>query len=210
MLSRALISETRKFIRVPSSRVYGDLLIFLQDELGGVNVESEEESGVIIAKKAVIGPVRIKANIRILPEGEASAIKLDFSYRSFFLIMFASLGFMVVLCGVFLSVIPLFGIVLLIVLMQNLGSAAGSLMTSISEFLFLLEKSYTQEQRREARKRWQADSRSVEDLYERLLDTHTKIWGHARVLEYKISEYVSEGLTREEAIRRVADEEGIS
>ena len=210
MLSRTLISQTRKFIRVPSNKVHNALLIFLQDELGSTNVEADDESRLIIAKKGIIGPIGIKVSIRVVPEGEASAVELNFSYRSLFPIVLASLAFMFVLCGIFLSIIPLLGFVLLIILVQNLGSVSGSLMSKISEFLFLLEKSYAQEQVYEARQRWQADSRSIDDVYERLVKTHTKIWGSTDVLKYKISEYMKEGLTREEAIRKVADEEGIS
>jgi len=61
----------------------------------------------------------------------------------------------------------------------------------------------------ESRKRWQADPRSANALYKRLLEKHIKVWGDAHVLEYKISEYVKIGLTREEAIRKTAEEEGI-
>jgi len=210
MLTHTLISEARKFIRVPSRRVYGDLLYFLQSELGAVNVEGERESLFIRAKKKVIGAIGITVNIRVLPQGEASEIELNFGYRSFFVTVFASLIVMIVLCVLFLSAVPLFGIVPLILLMYNLGSNASSFISSMNKFLLLLENSYAQEQLKEIKKRWQMDLKSANDLYERLLNAHIKVWGDDHVLEYKISEYMKEGLTREEAIRKIAEEEGVS
>jgi hypothetical protein len=209
MFSRPLITETRKFIRVPSERVYRDLSYFLQEDLGASNVVNQEDSLLIIAKKGILSVIRIKIEIHIQPEGEASKVELNFGYRNFLAAALALLSFLVLVSVVSLSFIPLLVIIPLIMLMQILGSGAvTSFATSISEFLLLLEKSHAKEQLNEARRRWQADARGISDLYERLAAAHTEIWGHTRVLEYKISEYMEEGLTREEAIRRVADDEG--
>jgi len=209
MFSRPLITETRKFIRVPPGRVYRDLLYFLQEDLGASNVENQEDSLLIIAKEAILSVIRIKIQIRIEPEGEASKIELNFGYRNFLAAALALLSLLILLSAVSLSFIPLLAIIPLITLMQILGSGAvTSFAASISEFLLLLEKSQAKEQLDEARRRWQADARGISDLYERLVAAHTEIWGHTRVLEYKISEHMEEGLTREEAIRRVADDEG--
>ena len=209
MFSRPLITEAGKFIRVPSRRVYRDLSYFLQEELGASNVENQEDSLLIIAKKGIMNVITIKIEIRIQPEGEASKIDLNFGYRNFLAAALAVLSFLILLSAVSLSFIPLLAIIPLIMLMQILGSGAVTSFTaSISEFLLLLEKSHEKEQLDEARRRWQADTRGISDLYERLVAAHTEIWGHTRVLEYKISEYTEQGLTKEEAIRKVAEEEG--
>ncbi|NIM44789.1 MAG: hypothetical protein GTO54_04035 [Nitrososphaeria archaeon] len=153
--------------------------------------------------------IRIKIEIRIQPEGEASKIDLNFGYKNFLAVALAVLSFLILLSAVSLSFIPLLAIIPLIMLMQILGSGAvTSFAASMSEFLLLLEKSHAKEQLDEARRRWQADARGISDLYERLVAAHTEIWGHTRVLEYKISEYTEQGLTKEEAIRKVAEEEG--
>lgn len=207
---RTLITEARKFTRVPSKRVYSDLSYFLQEDLGVPDVENQEDSLLIVAKKRIMGVIGIKAEIRVRPEGEASTIETNFSYRNFLAAVLALLSIIILLSAIFLSFIPLFGIIPLIILMQTLGSSVRSFAASISEFLLLLEKNYAQQKLKEARIRWQADTRSTGDLYDRLVAAHTEIWGHAGVLEYKISEYMEEGLTREEAIHKVAEEEGIS
>ena len=48
-------------------------------------------------------------------------------------------------------------------------------------------------------------------LYKRLLDMYISVYGHGKpLLEHKIEKCMKEGLSREEAIRRLAEEEGIA
>lgn len=209
MSSRFFIGNVRKFVRVPSKEVYSSLLYLLEQDLDA-SVESEEETMLITAKlKGIAKVVGFTVHIRVLPESEASTLELSFSYRSFIFVAFALLISMIVLSTALLSMIPLVGIVVLSLLMHNLGSASSEFLRSVSDFLLLLERDRDQKLLAESRKRWQADSRKVDDIYKTLLDRHVKVWGDARVLDYKISEYMRTGLTREEAIRKVADEEGI-
>jgi len=52
--------------------------------------------------------------------------------------------------------------------------------------------------------------KDVKKLYDKLVKKYLKTWGNINILEYKISEYIKLGLTREEAIRKTAEEEGIN
>ena len=48
-------------------------------------------------------------------------------------------------------------------------------------------------------------------LYQRLIDRYSRIYGRSiSALEYRIEEYMWEGLSREEAITRLAEEEGVT
>ena len=48
-------------------------------------------------------------------------------------------------------------------------------------------------------------------LYQRLIDRYCSVYGRSRsALEHKIEEYMWEGLSRKEAIKRIAEEEGIA
>jgi len=48
-------------------------------------------------------------------------------------------------------------------------------------------------------------------LYQRLIDRYCSVYGRSRyALEYRIEEYMWKGLGREEAIRRLAEEEGLA
>ena len=51
----------------------------------------------------------------------------------------------------------------------------------------------------------------VDALYERLIRTYSTLYsGGARMVERKIQSYMKEGLSREEAIKRLTEEEGIA
>ena len=48
-------------------------------------------------------------------------------------------------------------------------------------------------------------------LYQRLIDMYSSVYGRGEpLLEHKIEKYIGKGLNREEAIRRLAEEEGIA
>ena len=48
-------------------------------------------------------------------------------------------------------------------------------------------------------------------LYQRLIDMYSSVYGRGKpLLEHKIEEYIGKGLSREEAITRLAEEEGIT
>jgi len=210
MSSRIFATNLRKFVRVPPREVYDSLVRFLQEDLDGKNIKSEEKDMIITTKlRGVVKTVGFTANIHILPENDSSAIELGFSYRGFIVIALTLLVGIITLSIILLSAIPLIGIVLIFLLLHCLSSASGIFLGSINDFLLLLERDYDQRLLFESRKRWQSDPRRTDDLYKRLVNKHTKVWGDGHALEYKLSEYMRMGLTREEAIRKVAEEEGI-
>ena len=63
----------------------------------------------------------------------------------------------------------------------------------------------------EGKPRLELPPETLDALYQRLVDRYSRIYGRSRsALEYRIEEYMMGGLSREEAIKRLAEEEGIA
>jgi len=209
MFSRIFVGNVRKFVRVPSKEVYSNLLYFLQKDLNA-SIDSDEESMLITSKlRGMTKLIWFTVHIHIFPESEASTIELSFSFKSFVAVGFALLIGIIILSISLSSIIPLFGLIIPLLLIRDLGSASSAFLSSLNDFFVLLERDRDQKLLVESRRRWQADLRKADDLYRRLLEKHIKVWGDSDVLEYKMTEYMRTGLTREEAIRKIAEEEGI-
>jgi len=207
MFSRIFVSNVRNFVRVPPKDVYGNLLYFLQKDLN-LSVESDGVNMLITARlKGMTKLIGFAVYIRILPEGEASAVELSFTYKGFFAFTLALLIGIIILSVAFSSMIPLLMVIIPFLLIRYLGSTSSAFQSSVNDFFVLLERDRDQRSLAENRKRWQADLRKADDLYRRLREKHIKEWGDSHALEYKITEYVRMGLTREEAIRKIAEEE---
>ena len=203
MFSLRLPSRFQKFIRVPADRVCEALRQTLS------NMEEREEDSWKIFWAIVEGGIGTKVNLRIMPEGGVSSLSIGFSYRKPILIL---IGFLVAFVGlgvIFSPFLLLVGIPLVTALIYKIHLAVNRFLGSLNELLHGLEAEYMREKLMEERSRWQRSPKDVSDLYRRLREKHIKMWGNTFALEYKINEYRRRGLTREEAIRKVADEEGI-
>ena len=52
---------------------------------------------------------------------------------------------------------------------------------------------------------------SPDILYQRLMDLYGRVYGRGRLLlELKLEEYLKEGLSREEAVKKLAEKEGLT
>ena len=197
-------SVLQKFIRVPIKEVYEALSQFLEEACSG---RSDEEKTF----KANVGKgVGVALKIQLLPEGEASLLTLKFNYRGLILIILASLAVSIGLSLFTSSFIPLFlSVVLMPIFAYRASSAVERFLDEFSKILHGLEIEYARRKLMEDRVKWQRSPKNVNDLYERLCEIHMKTWGDTFTLEYKIKEYQRQGLTRNEAIRKIAEEEGI-
>ncbi|MCD6470708.1 hypothetical protein J7L29_07925 [Candidatus Bathyarchaeota archaeon] len=203
MFSLRLPSRFQKFIRVPTDRVCEALRQTLS------NMEEGEEDSWKIFWAIVEGGIGTKVNLRIMPEGEVSSLNIGFSYQKPTLILIGFLAAFIGLGVIFSPFLLLVGIPLATALIYKIHSAVNRFLGSLNELLHGLEAEYMREKLMEERSRWQRSPKDVSDLYRRLREKHIKMWGNTFALEYKINEYQRRGLTREEAIRKVADEEGI-
>jgi len=179
----------------------------MRTSLSAKEVESQQDSMTITAK--FNGMAGANVEIHILPENGASIIEFIFSYTGLLSIVFTALISIISLSVILQTIIPIAALVLFLPLAYRVNSTIVDFMNSVNEYLPHLEQEYARIALMEDRKRWQAEPRNHEALYRRLLEKDIKVWGNIYILEYKIAEYEKQGLTHEEAIRRVAEEEGI-
>ncbi len=196
-------SRLRRFVRVPADYIYENLPRFLS------NMHEEESDGLKFFRANISGGVGAKIRVYVLPEGEVSLLDLRFDYRSLVLILIPLLIILVGLSLALSSIFPLFGVLLILLLIYRAGSAVENLLNDLSNILLGFEIEYARKKLMEERARWQQNPKDVSELYRRLCEKHIKTWGNTYALEYKINECQKEGLTREESIRRVAEQEGI-
>jgi len=196
-------SRLRKFVRVPADYVFENLPKFLS------GISEEESDGLKFFRVNISGGIGSRIKGCIVPEGEVSSLDLRFEYRS---LMFALILLFTISAGLSLalsSIFPFFGVLLIPVLIYRASFAVENLLNDLGNILLGFEIDYARRKLMEERARWQRNPKDISELYRRLCEKHIKTWGNTYALEYKINEYQREGLTREESIRKVAEEEGI-
>lgn len=196
-------SRLRRFIRVPADYIYENLPQFLS------NMHEEEFDGLKFFRANISGGIGAKLRVYVLPEGEVSSLDLRFDYRDLALVLILLFVISVGLSLVSSSIFPLFGVFLILILIYRVTFAVENLLNDLNNILLGFEIEYARRKLMEERARWQRNPKDVSELYNRLCEKHIKTWGNTYALEYKINEYQKEGLTREESIRKVAEQEGI-
>lgn len=196
-------SRLRRFVRVPEDYIHENLPQFLS------SVHEEESDGLKFYRANIGGGIGAKLRVYVLPEGEVSSLDLRFDYRSLALILILLFVISAGLSLALSSIFPLFGVLLMLILIYRVSFAIENLLNDLSNILLGFEIEYSRKKLMEERARWQQNPKDASELYRRLCEKHIKTWGNTYALEYKINEYQREGLTREESIRRVAEQEGI-
>jgi hypothetical protein len=95
-------------------------------------------------------------------------------------------------------------------LILNANNSAVSFLDMVNKTLPFVEKEFAHKALLADRERWKAQPQDTDTLYKKLNEKHINTWGDTKILEYKIAEYQTLGLTRNEAIRKAAEEEGIN
>jgi hypothetical protein len=202
-------SKTRKYVRLTGQQAYESVNNLLNEASGSKILESSQEETLMA--KARLGILGATATIRVFPEGDISALDIAFSYKR---ARFAALavGVIVTLLGllVFQSWYILLGDALIIPLIYYANYSAIRFLDLMNKTLPFIEKEFTNKALMADRERWKAQPKDTEALYKRLSEKHVKTWGNTKVLEYKITEYQKLGLTRNEAIMKAAEEEGVN
>jgi len=202
MYSLKFPSRFRRFIRAPAG--------WLSDVLSQVLSETYKGSGEESFFKAGVGKwTGVTLMIRLIPEGDASSLEFIFIYRGLVSVILASLVTFIGLGIIFSSMIPLIGLAIIPIMFYRAGFEIGNFLSNFNNILLGLEIEYSRKKIMEDRVRWQLNPKDVDDLYRRLSSKYIKVWGSTYALEYKISEYQKQGLTRDEAIRKISEEEGI-
>jgi len=201
-------SRTRRYVQLSAEAAYGSVLFLLQEASNGKAKETKHEEKLLINAK-LNGIVGATVEIKVNPEGDINALDFWFSYQRF---IFASLiiaaGF-ILSCIAFQTIILGVGVVLIVPLAFNANYSVARFLDSVNESLPFIEREFERTVLMQARERWKNQPKDISDLYRRLAEKHVRIWGNTNVLEYKLAEYQSKGLTRDEAIRKAAEEEGI-
>jgi len=201
-------SKSRKFVHLEADQAFESLLYLLRENLGATNIETEKAEALSIKGK-IGGVLGVTVKVRVLPEGGVSALDFSFSYRNLLWLILIILAVALGLSSMLSTAITMVVLVLILPLGYRTNATVRRFLDMVNEALPHLEREFARRTLMEDRKRWQMEPKDNEDLYRRLREKHTKTWGNTKVLEYKLSEYESEGLTRNEAIRKTAEEEGI-
>ena len=203
-------SRTRKYVRLTGQQAYESLNNLLNEASGSKKLQSSQKE-TLTTKTRLNGVLGATVTVRVLSEGDVSSVDLVFSYKR---AIYAALAVIVtiILLGLLIlqNIYAILGLVLIVPLVFNANSSAANFLEMVNKTLPLIEKEYAQKALMADRERWKAQPMNTDALYKRLSEKHVKTWGNTKVLEYKVAEYQKLGLTRIEAIRKAAEEEGIS
>jgi len=201
-------SRTRKYVRLTGEQAY--------KSLNGLLSECSSSKKPVLMQKSLMSRARLNGffgatvTVKVLPEGDVSSIDLVFSYkRAVYASLLICAAIILLEFLVFRNVFTILGVALVIPLIYNANSSANNFLNLVNDILPLIEKEFAQKALLADRERWKAQPKDTEALYRKLSEKHTKTWGNTKVLEYKVSEYQKLGLTRFEAIRKTAEEEGL-
>jgi len=207
ILSPILPSFRQKYIRVPAEYANRCITHILQENFG---LRSEEIEHSNLGFNARLGGfLGVDLKVQLSSEGEVTLITFRFSYKRviFTLILISIIAIIVSLS--FHSALPLVAALFAFPAIYRANFEANRLLSLINEAAPLLEREFERQSILKERKRLREFEINIEDLYKRLCRRHMEVWGSLNVLEYKLREYQSKGFSYEEAILKVAVEEGI-
>ena len=207
ILSPILPSFRQKYIRVPAEYANRCIMHILKENFG---LRSEEiEHNNLGFNVRIGGLLGVDLKVQLSSEGEVTLITFRFSYKRVILILALILIIAAVVSLSLYSALPLVAALLAFPAIYRANSEANRLLSLINEAAPLLEREFEHQSILKERKRLREFEVNIDDLYKRLCRRHMEVWGSLNVLEYKLREYQSKGFSHEEAILKVAEEEGI-
>jgi len=201
-------SYRRRYMRVPPEYAYECIVNVLRKNLE-LNDEEIKHLGNLTLKTNLGGKIGVKLTIQIAREGEISLLNLRFNYRKIAVLVSSLFGAGIILSLFFNSPLPMLGAAVFLPIAYQVNLEVIRFLDVLNEILPFLEQEYARQILLKNRERWRRSRRDIEALYEKLRKKHIETWGNTNVLRYKIEEYQSIGLTYEEAIMKIAEEEGI-
>jgi len=206
-LSPILPSLRQKYIRVPVEYANRCIMQILRENF---NLKIEEIEHHNLGFNARIGGfLGADLKVQLSSEGKVTLITFRFSYKRVILTLALIFIIAAVVSLSFLSALPLVAALLAFPAIYRVNFEANRLLSLINEAAPLLEREFERQAILKERKRLREFEINIEDLYKRLCRRHMEVWGSLNVLEYKLREYKSKGFSSEEAILKVAEEEGI-
>jgi hypothetical protein len=201
-------SRIRKYVRLSGPQAHESINGLVVEVPGSRVASSDRET--LTTKMRLDGVFGASATIKIASEGEVSALDVAFSYWKVMAISFV-IGTVIILSGllVFRNTLTVVGFALVIPLLFHASNTAVEFLDVLNKTMPFIEKEIVQKALEADRERWRATPKDTKNLYRRLSEKHVRTWGNTKVLEYKIAEYKVQGLTRDEAVRKAAEEEGV-
>jgi len=201
-------SNKQRYFRVPSEYAYECIVDILKRNLKLSDAEIKHLDSLTL-KANLGGKVGVNLKVQIIPEGSISILNIRFSYGKLVILASFLIAMMVILSFLFSNPAPMMILLVLVPIIYRVRFNVTRFLNALNEGLPLLEREYLRQALLENRARWQKHLKDAEELYEKLRKKHIETWGSINVLRYKIEEYQSMGLTYEEAIIKISEEEGI-
>lgn len=203
-----LIFPLRKsrHIKLKSEQIYESLIKILSDS---VKAEVKVDEKKLFMEAKLEGALGATVKINIFPEGEVCDIDIAFFYTRFAMAASSLLIGTITICLILWSLVPLIGNVFSLILGYGVNSSILTFLNNLYRALPYIERDYARKALLKDRERWKGDPRNETELYRKICKKHMKNWGNINVLEYKVTYLESQGLTRKEAIRKVAEDEGV-
>ncbi|RLI12840.1 hypothetical protein DRO35_02005 [Candidatus Bathyarchaeota archaeon] len=200
-------SYRRRYMHAPPEYAYKCIIHMLKENMSCSEIKRIGELSLRTRLSGYFGAV---LSVQISREGEISILDLRFNYIRVILFAALLLGATIVLSLLSRSVLPMLGAAAFLPIAYKVnGDAVKSLMV-LNETLSFAEKAYVRQGLLKERERLRRSKVNAAVLYEKLRRKHIKTWGDTNVLKYKIEEYQSAGFTYEEAIIKIAEEEGVT
>jgi len=169
--------------------------------------------------KMKLGPF-IVVEIKVIPEGEWSLVKVKFEfsqYKSFFIFTGMVMFLMTLLLSIYLreTKIMFFYLFILSAIFSSYRpkEVVKEFMNHLDHFFIRMKIAPAVVEEEGITGRVEKPSPADADvLYQRLIHTYRMIYGRnaKKMVDRKIQSYMKTGLSREEAIRRLAEEEGLT
>jgi len=201
-------SKRQRYLRVPPEYAYECIVQILRRNLKLSDAEIKH-LGNLTLRASLGGKIGVNLKVHIAPEGDISVLNFIFSYRKMAFLAFSLIAVMVILSLLFNTPALMMGLFVLVPIAYHANFEVTKFLNALNEGLPLIEREYAHETLLKNRERWRKHLKDVQKLYEKLCKKHVETWGNTNILKYKIEEYKSIGLTYEEAIIKISEEEGI-
>jgi len=201
-------SKRQRYIRVPPKYAYESLVHILKKNLKLKDTEIKH-LGDLTLRARLGGKLGVDLKVHVIPEGDISLLNFIFSYRKMAFLVAFLLAATILLSLLFNTLVPMLGLFLLIPIALHINLEVTKFLEILSKGMPLIEQEYAREVLLKNRERWRRHLKDAQKLYEKICRKHVETWGNLNVLKYKIEEYQSMGLTYEEAIIKISEEEGI-
>ncbi len=201
-------SSRHRYVKVPPRYLYQYILHILRKKIELDEEKIKPTNGSALTAN-LGGKIGVNLTVNISQEGDISLLSLRFRYgriiTSAALLLIAAAGLSLLFSS------PLFLLITAAVLpiAYHANLEAVKFLDILNETLPFFEEEYSRQSIMKDKEKWKRHMKKVRKIYEKLVKKHMDVWGDTNILNYKIKNYQSRGLTYEESIIMIAEEEGV-